>query len=88
MNELINLHQDRMLFEDRVDYPQWNNIQNKIDELCKTIKSTYVPTGVTVICTNQFYSMLMHKLPCNMKIRYELRRRGLKPKHIHKLNRR
>jgi hypothetical protein len=87
VSELINLQQKQLSFEDGVEYPQWKNIQNKIDELYKTIKSTYAPTGVAVVCTSQFYSMLMHKLPRTMKIRYELRRRGFKPKHIHKLNR-
>jgi hypothetical protein len=62
-------------------------LQDKIDELIYMVKNAVKPSGITVLCSATFYNKLMHKLPRNMKIRYELRRRGLKPKHVHKLNR-
>ena len=88
MNKTITeLQTEQLLFENPASYTSWKLIEDKIEEILKLWVKPCVDEGIKIYCDTMFYKKLMHKTPKRMKIRYELSRRGYKPKHLHKIRR-
>lgn len=65
-------------------------MQDKIDSMISDIKGYLLSHPITqkfitVYCDPNFYTHIIDGLPSKSKVKMELRRRGLKPKHLHKI---